>query len=117
MSTEQRYRQLKYFSELAHFTSRAFPMIANQILFIMPAYNLIQVYLLQRGRKEPNQRMLLRFRQQLLPSDNHIIVPYQNCYAMFAPFELIRFVVTLQGEACKKPQLNPNGSAMNRMES
>jgi len=102
VSTEERYRQLKCFSDLTHFTSRAFSMVVNEVVFIMLAYNLLQVYLFHRGRKELNQKTLPRIRQQLLPSDNHIIVYYQNYYGLFAPFELIGFVVTLQEEARKK---------------
>lgn len=101
-STEQRYRQLKCFSDLTHFTSRAFSMVVNQVIFIMLAYDLLQIYLLSQGRKELNQKTLPRIRQQLLPSDNHIIVYWQNYYALFKPFELVGFVVMLGEEARKK---------------
>jgi hypothetical protein len=77
-STEERYRQLKCFSDLTHFTSRAFSMVINQVIFIMLAYDLLQIYLLNQGRKELNQKSLPRIRQQLLPSDNSIIVYHQN---------------------------------------
>jgi len=102
VSTEERYRQLKCFSDLTHFTSRAFSMVVNQVVFVMLAYNLLQIYLLHRGRKELNQKTLPRIRQQLLPSDNHIIVYYQNYYGLFAPFELMGFVVMLREKARKK---------------
>jgi hypothetical protein len=101
-STEERYRQLKCFSDLTHFTSRAFSMVVNQIIFIMLAYDLLQIYLLRQGRKELNQKTLPRIRQQLLPSDNHIIVYWQNYYSLFRPFELVGFVVMLGEEARKK---------------
>ncbi|MGQ9689484.1 MAG: transposase [Desulfobaccales bacterium] len=101
-STEERYRQLKCFNNLTHFTSRAFSMVVNQVVFIMLAYNLLQLYLLKRGRKELNQKTLPRIRQQLLPSDNHIIVYYQNYCGLFRPFELVGLVVTLSEEARKK---------------
>ena len=101
-STEERYRQLKCFSDLTHFTSRAFSMVVNQVVFIMLAFNLLQIYLLKRGRKELNQKTLPRIRQQLLPSDNYIIVYHQNYYGLFRPFELIGFVVTLGEQARKK---------------
>ena len=78
VSTEERYRQLKCFSDLTHFTSRAFSMVVNQVVFVMLAYNLLQIYLLHRGRPELNAKTLPRIRQQLLPSDNHLIVYYQN---------------------------------------
>ena len=100
--TEERYRQLKCFNELTHFTSRAFSLVVNQVVFIMLAYNLLQFFLLKRGRKELNQKTLPRIRQQLLPSDNYIIVYYHNYYGLFRPFELVGFVVTLREEARKK---------------
>jgi len=102
VSTEERYRQLKCFNDLTHFTSRAFSMVVNQVVFILLAVNLLQIYLLKRGRKELNQKTLPRIRQQLLPSDSHIIVYYQNYYGLFRPFELMGFVVTLREEPRKK---------------
>jgi hypothetical protein len=101
-STEERYRQLKCFSDLTRFTSRAISMVLNQVIFIMLAYDLLQIYLLRQRRKELNQKTLPRIRQQLLPSDNHIIVYWQNYYALFRPFELVGFVVMLGEEARKK---------------
>jgi len=100
--TEERYRQLKCFSDLTHFTSRAFSMVVNQVIFIMLAYDLLQIYLLHQGRKELNQKTLPRIRQQLLPSDSYIIVYWQNYYGLFSPFELMGFVVMLGEEARKK---------------
>jgi len=101
-SIEERYRQLKCFNDLTHFTSRAFSMVVNQVVFIMLAYNLLQFYLVKQGRKELNQKTLPRIRQQLLPSDNYVIVYYQNYYGLFRPFELVGFAVTLGEEARKK---------------
>ncbi len=101
-STEERYRQLKCFTDLTHFTSRAFSMVVNQVTFIMLAYDLLQIYLLHQGRKDLNQKTLPRIRQQLLPSDNDIIVYWQNYYGLFRPFELVGFVVMLGEEARKK---------------
>ena len=101
-STEERYRQLKGFNDLTHFTSRSYSLVVNQVVFIMLAYNLLQLFLLKRGRKELNQKTLPRIRQQLLPSDNYIIVYFQNYYGLFRPFELVGFVVTLNEEARKK---------------
>jgi len=101
-SIEERYRQLKCFNDLTHFTSRAFSVVVNQVVFIMLAYNLLQFYLVKQGRKELNQKTLPRIRQQLLPSDNYVIVYYQNYYGLFRPFELVGFAVTLSEEARKK---------------
>ena len=101
-STEERYRQLKCFCDLTHFTSRAFSMVVNQVVFIMLAYDLLQIYLRSQGRQDLNQKTLPRIRQQLLPSDNRLIVYWQNYYSLFSPSELIGFVVMLGEEARKK---------------
>lgn len=99
---EERYRQLKCFSNLTHFTSRAFSLVVNQTVFIMLAYNLLQFYLLRHDKKGLNKKPLPYIRQQLLPSDNHVIVYWQNYYALFKPYELVGFVVQLSEDARKK---------------
>jgi len=102
ISTEERYRQIKCFSDLARFTSRAFSMVVNQVVFSMLAYDLLQLHLFRQKRKDLNQKTMPHIRQQLLPSDNHIIVYHQNYYGMFRPFEIIQFVVELAEEPRKK---------------
>jgi len=54
------------------------------------------------GKEPVHPKTLPRIRQQLLPSDNYIIVYRQNYYSLFRPFELVGFVVTLSEEARKK---------------
>jgi len=102
IAIEERYRQVKCFIDLTKFTSRAFSMITNQVVFTMLAYNLLQLHLLRQKRKKLNRKTLPYIRQQLLPSDNHIIVYYQNYYTLFRPFELVQFVVELPEEPRKK---------------
>jgi len=102
ISTEERYRQLKCFIDLTHFTSPAFSMVVNQVVFIMLTYNLLQLHLFKKQRQEMNKKTLPRVRQQLLPSDNHIIIYYQNYYALFKPIELVQILVALGEEARNK---------------
>jgi len=63
--------------------------VVNQVIFMMLAYNLLQLHLFRQKRKKLNQKTLSHIRQQVLPSDNHIIVYHHNYYGMFRPFELI----------------------------
>jgi len=119
-TTEERYRQFKCFIDITKFTSRALSIVVNQVVFSMLAYNLLQLFLLNKGRKELNKKTVLRVRQQLLPSDNHIIVYYQNYYALFKPIELIEFLVLLGEEArnkiaekCQRLRLDMKGILMN----
>jgi len=99
---EERYRQLKCFTDLTHFTSRAFSMVVNQVVFIMLAYNLLELYLFQQGRRDLTKKTPPLVRQQLLPSANHIVVYWQNYYGLFSPLEFTEFIVTLAEQARKK---------------
>jgi hypothetical protein len=99
---EERHRQLKCFIDLSQFTSRAFSMVVNQVVFIMLSYTLLQLYLLRQGRTELNKKTPPRIRQQLLPADNHIIVYFENYYGLFAPLEFTETIATLGEEARKK---------------
>ena len=99
---EERHRQLKCFIDLTKFTSRAFSMVINQVVFIMLSYNLLQLYLLRQGRKELNNETLPHIRQQLLPSDSHIIVYFENYYGLFAPLEFTEIIASLEDEPRKK---------------
>jgi hypothetical protein len=76
--------------------------VVNQVVFIMLAYNLLQLYLLQHGRKALNKETTPRIRQQLRPADHYIIVYWQNYYGLFSPCELIEIIATLGDEARKK---------------
>jgi hypothetical protein len=102
IAIEERYPQVKCFIDLSKFTSRAFSMVTNQVVFTMLAYNLLQLHLFRQRRKELNRKTLPCIRQQLLPSDNHIIVYYQNYYGLFRPFELVQFLVELPEKPRKK---------------
>jgi hypothetical protein len=99
---EERHRQLKCFIDLTKFTSRAFSMVVNQVVFIMLSYNLLQLYLLRQGRKELNNKTLPHIRQQLLPSDNHIIVYFENYYGLFSPLEFTEIIASLEDKPRKK---------------
>jgi hypothetical protein len=99
---EERHRQLKCFIDLTKFTSRAFSMVINQVVFIMLSYNLLQLYLLRQGRKELINETLPHIRQQLLPSVNHIIVYFENYYGLFAPLEFTEIIASLKDEPRKK---------------
>jgi len=46
-AAEEKDCQLKCFFNITHFNSRTFPMVVNQIVFIMINYNLLQLFLLR----------------------------------------------------------------------
>ena len=100
--TEERYRQFKCFCDLTKFTSRAFSMVVQQVVFVMLAYNLLQVYLLRKHRREMNTKTMPKIRQQLLPADSYTIVYWQNYYGLFSSYELIDIIGSLPDEPRKK---------------
>jgi hypothetical protein len=86
---EERHRQWKCFCNLTGFTSRAFSLVVNQVVFVLLTYNLLQLFLLREDRKELAGIPPPLARQHLLPAAEHVILYYQNRYGLFAPFELI----------------------------
>ena len=100
-AVEERYRQLKCFSDLTHFTSRALSLVLNQIVFVLLAYSLLQIYLVGKGRDELNKKTLPLIRRQLLPSANYLIVCWHNFYGLFDPYEYTQYILSL-GEAARR---------------
>ena len=99
---EEGHRQLKCFWDLADFTSRRFSLVLNQVLFVLLAYNLLQLYLLQQDRPELTRRTRPRLRHQLLPSDAVILIYCDQRFATLAPLAYTELVLTLAEEARRK---------------
>jgi len=91
---EEGHRQLKCFWDLTEFTSRAFSLVVNQVIFVALAYNLLQLYLKRQGREELNRRTLPRVYNQLLPSASFIIIYCQNRFALFTTPEYTKILLT-----------------------
>ncbi|MGH8701536.1 MAG: transposase [Burkholderiales bacterium] len=99
---EEGHRQLKCFWDLAQFTSRHFALVLNQLLFVLLAYNLLQLYLLQQDRPELTRRTRPRVRHQLLPSDSVILIYCHQRFATLAPLAYTELVLTLAEEPRRK---------------
>ena len=61
-----------------------------------------QFYLLRLGREELNGKNQPRIIQQLLHSDNHIIVYCDKYYGLVRPLEFTEIIATLEEKARKK---------------
>jgi hypothetical protein len=99
---EERHRQLKCFSDLEAFTSRAFSLVVHQVVFVLLTYSLLQWFLLRIGRKELNPKTRTRILELLRPSITVIVIYYQNYIACLSPLEHQELVLTLGEEARKK---------------
>jgi hypothetical protein len=99
---EERHRQLKCFSDLESFTSRAFSLIVNQVVFVLLTYSLLQWFLLRIGREELNPQTRTRTLELLRPTLTVIVIYYQNYMAFLTPLQHQELVLTLSEPARKK---------------
>jgi hypothetical protein len=101
-SIEERHRQLKCFSDLESFPSRAFSLVVHQVVFVLLTYSLLQWFLLRMGRKELNSKTQTRILDLLRPALTVIIIYYQNYMAFLTPLQHQELVLTLSESARKK---------------
>jgi hypothetical protein len=99
---EERHRQLKCFSDLEAFTSRAFSLIVHQVVFVLLTYSLTQWFLLRIGRKELNPKTRMRTLELLRPAITVIVIYYRNYVAYLSPLQHQELVLTLDEIARKK---------------
>jgi hypothetical protein len=99
---EERHRQLKCFSDLESFPSRAFSLVVNQVVFVLLTYSLLQWFLLRIGRKELNPKTQARALELLRPTLTVIVIYYQNYMAFLTPLEHQELVLTLNESVRKK---------------
>jgi hypothetical protein len=102
VTIEERHRQLKCFSDLEAFVSRAFSLVVHQVVFVLLTYSLLQWFLLRIGRKELNPRTRTRIVELLRPTLTMIVIYYQNYTAFLTPLEHQELVLTLDESARKK---------------
>jgi len=99
---EERHRQLKCFSDLEAFTSRAFSLVVHQVVFVLLTYSLLQWFLLRIGRKDLNSRTRTRTLELLRPTITVIVIYYRNYVAYLSPLQHQELVLTLDEYARKK---------------
>ncbi|MCJ7492914.1 MAG: hypothetical protein MUP68_01580, partial [Deltaproteobacteria bacterium] len=87
---------------LEAFTSRAFNLVANQVVFVLLTYSLLQWYLLRISRKALNPKTRTRTLELLRPTLTVIVIYYQNYMAFLTPLQHQELVLTLSEPARKK---------------
>ncbi len=101
-SIEERHRQLKCFSDLERFSSRAFSLVVNQVVFVLLVYSLLQWYWQRQGRADLPRRTLPRALAQLRPTLTVILLYYRNYVARLSPLEYQEVLLTLKESARRK---------------
>lgn len=99
---EERHRQLKCFSGLQDFSSRAFSLVVNQVTFVLLTYSLLQWYLLRTERQQLNPKTPSRILELLRPVFSVIVIYHQNYVAFLDPLQYQEMVLTLSAPARKK---------------
>ena len=96
---EEGHRQLKCFWDLAHFTSRAFSLVLNQIVFVVLAYNLLQIFLRAETAPPLSRRTRPRELDLLFSTATVIIIYAENRFAKFTPIAYAEFLLSLAEKA------------------
>ena len=99
---EERHRQLKCFSGIDDFSSRAFSLVVNQVVFVLLTYSLLQWYLLRTDRKQLNPKTRSRILELLRPVFSVIVIYYENYVTFLDPLEYQEIVLTLTEPARQK---------------
>lgn len=95
---EERHRQLKCFSDLSRFTSRAFSLVANQVVFVLLSYTLLQIYLHQSDMKDMGRQLMASVQRKLLPAGAFVIIYYQDKVAFLPQIHFADILLNLEEE-------------------
>lgn len=96
---EERHRHLKCFWDLAGFTSPCFELVANQIIFTVLTYSLLQQQILRKARKALNKASKSRLMEELTPVSDAVIVYTDHYYAVFGKLEYTGMVLDVPESA------------------
>jgi hypothetical protein len=99
---EERHRQWKCFSALEKFSSRAFSLVVNQVVFVLLLYSLLQWYWQRQGRSDLPRQTRPPALARLRPTLTVILLYYQNYVARLSPLEYQEVLLTLEESARRK---------------
>ncbi|MFA7174043.1 MAG: hypothetical protein WC340_11650 [Kiritimatiellia bacterium] len=90
---------MKCFWDLAGFTSLCFELVANQIVFTVLTYSLLQQQILRKARKALNKASKSRLMEELTPTSDAVIVYVDHYYAVFDKLEYTGMVLDVPESA------------------
>ena len=93
---EERHRQLKCFWDLSSFRSTNFSLIVNQVVFVLLAYSLMQIFLMKIEKEELTKATRERLLERLLPIGRKVFLYYKNRVATLTSLEHQEMVLTLK---------------------
>jgi len=96
---EEGHRQLKCFWDLTRFTSRAFSLVLNQVVFVILAYNLLQIFLHKQEEPPMARRSRPRALDLLMATETVVIIYCENRFATLTPMAYTEFLLKLEEDA------------------
>jgi len=99
---EERIRQTKCFWDLSRFRATTFSLIVNQIVFVLMAYSLVQVFLLKTGRQDLARRVRERLFQELRTQEEQTALYCDGRVAFLPPLEYQEILLSLDEHARRK---------------
>lgn len=118
-SCEEGWRQTKCYWDLSGFRSTKFSLVVNQIIFVLLAYSLLQLFLLKSDRRELAKATRKRLLAELLPEGERVAVYRENHVGYFSVVEYSQILLHLEEgprrrlagtiKRLRKSQLEPPG--------
>ena len=99
---EERHRQLKCFWDLTGFRSRAFSLVTAQVVFVLLAYSLLQVYMAKLSRGEANAKTRERLLGELTYEDDMVVLYSRNRVAYLTPLQNQEALLSLPESARRR---------------
>lgn len=93
---EEGWRQTKCYWDLTGFRSPRFSLVVNQILFVLMAYTLLEVFLTKSNRGELTKSTRKRLLAELLPDGEKVAVYYANRVGYFSVMEYTDIILNLR---------------------
>ncbi len=94
-SCEEGWRQTKCFWDLTGFRSTSFSLVTSQVIFVLFAYSLLQLFLLKSDRGDMAQTTRQRLLAELLPDGEKVAVYWQNRVGYFGVKEYTAIILNL----------------------
>jgi hypothetical protein len=94
-SCEEGWRQGKCFWDLTGFRSPSFSLVVSQVIFVLLAYSLLQIFLVKSDRGELAKATRKRLLAELLPDGEKVAVYYENHVGYFTVMEYTHILLNL----------------------
>lgn len=101
---EEGWRQTKCFWDLTGFRSSIFSLVTSQVVFVLLAYTLLEVFLMQSERGQLAKQTRQRLLAELLPDGDKVAVYWRNRVGYFGVNEYTHILLNLTEGARRRLQ-------------